>query len=140
MAAIYIKVNKKVADYLGVTEFRNQFKDGAYMLCRSDLTRFSSFGNEFQIAEQIGGVVLSMNEALEEQSGVRNRPLPEAIDERFKMPTSSANTKTTNTLDTTATGEQQPEETPMETTEKVIDEEVTISDAEVGDVSEILNE
>lgn len=139
MAAIYIKVNKKVADYLGVTEFRNQFKDGAYMLCRSDLTRFSSFGNEFQIAEQIGGVVLSMNEALEEQSGAYNRPLPEAIDERFKMPTPPADTKTTNTLDATATGEQQSEETPTETTEKVVGEEVTISDAEVGDVSEIIN-
>ena len=79
----YIKVNKKVVDFLGVTNDRYQFEDGNYMLWKFDLLPLG--GNNDDTLRMIGGVGMSSEQARDEQLGVTVTPLPEAEDERFRM-------------------------------------------------------
>ena len=79
----YIKANRKVADYLGVTELRYQFNDGNYMLWKLDLMPLG--GNNDDTLRMIGGVGMTSEQVRAEQKGGEPIPLPEAEDERFRM-------------------------------------------------------
>lgn len=102
--AVYIKANKKVAQYLGLTTERNQLSDGNYLLWQADMLRFGPLWKLGEILAQIGGLSLTHTEAREEQDGVKLRSLPEATDVRFKTEsaTVTADNYTDNAGDTQA--------------------------------------
>jgi hypothetical protein len=79
----YIKVNRKVVDYLGVADQRYMFDDGNYMLWKLDLLPLG--GNNNETIRMIGGVGMSSEQVRAEQKGETVTPLPEAEDERFRM-------------------------------------------------------
>ena len=79
----YFKVNKKVAEYLGLTQDRNKTADGAYIIWVADLSRFGNIGNKNAILADIGGIELTPKETLGEIKGITNTPLPQPQDERF---------------------------------------------------------
>lgn len=79
----YVKVNRKVVEFLGLQNDRTQFKDGCFLLWMQDLMVFGSLINFGRILSQIGAIPLTGEEARQEQDGVTNRPLPTATDERF---------------------------------------------------------
>jgi hypothetical protein len=81
--AIYVKANKKVAAYLGLTLERNQLKDGNYLLWQADMLRFGPLAKLGETLQEIGGLSLTPTEAREEQDGVTLRTLPDATDPRF---------------------------------------------------------
>lgn len=85
----YVKVNRKVVEFLGLQNDRTQFKDGNFLLWMQDLMVFGNLINFGSILSQIGGIALTGEEAREEQDGVTNRPLPTATDERFIIETAS---------------------------------------------------
>lgn len=79
----YFKVNKKVAEYLGLTQDRNKTADGAYIIWVADLNRLGNLGNKSAILSDIGGLELTPKETLDEIKGITNTPLPQPMDERF---------------------------------------------------------
>lgn len=83
MAARYIKVNPKVAQYLRLENDRNTVKDGNYLLWQADMLAFGKLIDLPATLEQIGGIALQAHEAREEQDGTVSRPLPTATDPRF---------------------------------------------------------
>lgn len=85
--ARYIKVNPLVAKHLNLQNDRNAVKDGNYILWQSDLLAFGPLIRMAEILATIGAIALMPHEAREEQDGVNLRPLPEATDPRFIMPT-----------------------------------------------------
>lgn len=82
--ALYIKTNKKVAEYLKVDKDRNKLSDGNFLLWQADMQAFGKLTELPAILEQIGGIALRPHEARQEQDGAVLRPLPEPEDERFK--------------------------------------------------------
>lgn len=90
----YIKVNKKVADYLKVTNDRYQFADGNYMLWKFDL--MSLGGNNDETIARIGGVGMSSEQVRQEQHGGDPLPLPVALDEQFRMSADDETEENTN--------------------------------------------
>ena len=85
--ARYIKVNPLVAKHLNLQNDRNTVKDGNYILWQSDLLAFGPLIRMAEILATIGAIALMPHEAREEQDGVNLRPLPEATDPRFVIPT-----------------------------------------------------
>ena len=85
--ARYIKANPKVAKFLNLESDRNTVKDGNYLLWQSDMLAFGPLTQLADTLAQIGGIALLAHEAREEQDGTVTRPLPQATDERFVMPT-----------------------------------------------------
>ena len=85
--ARYIKANPKVAKFLNLESDRNTVKDGNYLLWQSDMLAFGPLTQLADTLVQIGGIELLAHEAREEQDGTVTRPLPQATDERFVMPT-----------------------------------------------------
>lgn len=85
--ARYIKVNPLVAKHLNLQNDRNAVKDGNYILWQSDLLAFGPLIRMAEILATIGAIALMPHEAREEQDGVNLRPLPEATDLRFVIPT-----------------------------------------------------
>ena len=85
--ARYIKVNPLVAKHLNLQNDRNAVKDGNYILWQSDLLAFGPLIRMAEILATIGAIALMPHEAREEQDGVNLRPLPEATDPRFVIPT-----------------------------------------------------
>ena len=85
--ARYIKANPKVAKFLNLVSDRNTVKDGNYLLWQSDMLKFGPLTQLADTLVQIGGIALLAHEAREEQDGTVTRPLPQATDERFVMPT-----------------------------------------------------
>lgn len=85
--ARYIKVNPLVAKYLNLQNDRNTVKDGNYILWQNDLLTFGPLIHLPEILATIGAIALMPHEAREEQDGVNLRPLPEATDPRFIVPT-----------------------------------------------------
>jgi hypothetical protein len=81
--ATYIKANKKVAEFLGLTVERNQLPDGNYLLWQADMLKFGPLTRLSATLEEIGGVALTSNEARREQDGDTAVELPAATDERF---------------------------------------------------------
>lgn len=95
----YVKVNRKVVEFLGLQNDRTQFKDGCFLLWMQDLMVFGSLINFGRILSQIGAIPLTGEEARQEQDGVMNRPLPTATDERFIIETASQEDSSTGSED-----------------------------------------
>ena len=79
----YVKVNRKVAEFLHLENDRTQFKDGNFLLWMQDIMVFGSLINFQGILAQIGAVALDGDAAKEEQDGKCTHLLPVATDERF---------------------------------------------------------
>lgn len=97
----YVKVNRKVVEFLGLQNDRTQFRDGNFLLWMQDLMVFGNLINFESILSQIGAIALTGEEAREEQDGVTNRPLPTATDERFIIETASQGNSSTGSEDAT---------------------------------------
>lgn len=97
----YVKVNRKVVEFLGLQNDRTQFRDGNFLLWMQDLMVFGNLINFRSILSQIGAIALTGEEAREEQDGVTNRPLPTATDERFIIETASQEDSSTGSEDAT---------------------------------------
>lgn len=95
----YVKVNRKVVEFLGLQNDRTQFRDGNFLLWMQDLMVFGNLINFGSILSQIGGIALTGEEARQEQDGVTNRPLPTATDERFIIETASQEDSSTGSED-----------------------------------------
>lgn len=95
----YVKVNRKVVEFLGLQNDRTQFKDGCFLLWMQDLMVFGNLINFGSILSQIGAIPLTGEEARQEQDGVTNRPLPTATDERFIIKTASQEDSSTGSED-----------------------------------------
>ena len=106
--ARYIKVNPLVAKYLNLQNDRNAVKDGNYILWQSDLLAFGPLIRMAEILATIGAIALMPHEAREEQDGVNLRPLPEATDPRFIIPTPEPVTED-NTADAPEVENPEPE-------------------------------
>lgn len=79
----YVKVNRKVVEFLHLENDRTQFKDGNFLLWMQDIMVFGSLINFEQILVQIGAVALDGDSAKQEQDGECTHLLPVATDERF---------------------------------------------------------
>lgn len=95
----YVKVNRKVVEFLGLQNDRTQFKDGCFLLWMQDLLVFGNLINFESILSQIGAIPLTGEEARQEQDGKTNRPLPTATDERFIIETASQEDSSTGSED-----------------------------------------
>ena len=96
----YFKVNKKVAEYLGLTQDRNKTADGAYIIWVADLSRLGNIGNKNAILADIGGIELTPKETLDEINGITNTPLPQPQDERFVVVRITSDTDTQGAQET----------------------------------------
>lgn len=79
----YVKVNRKVAEFLHLENDRTMFADGCFLLWMQDIMVFGSLINFQGILAQIGAVALDGDAAKEEQDGKCTHLLPVATDERF---------------------------------------------------------
>lgn len=79
----YVKVNRKVAEFLHLENDRTMFADGCFLLWMQDIMAFGSLINFQGILAQIGAVALDGDAAKEEQDGKCTHLLPVATDERF---------------------------------------------------------
>jgi hypothetical protein len=132
----YAKVNKKVFTFMS-KGWRNQLKDGNYIIFQSDLmwlgneldikfqtgggTAYADTYKQFvqEVAEQVGGLLLTVYEAKDEQDGTTLRELPAALDQRFVLDDDTAAEPTTDsTEEPSEEPEQTEEEEPAETNEK----------------------
>jgi hypothetical protein len=96
----YVKVNRKVAEFLHLEKDRTQFKDGNFLLWMQDIMVFGSLINFQGILAQIGAVALDGDAAREEQDGKCTHLLPVATDERFIIEeTPAENTEDSETGD-----------------------------------------
>lgn len=91
--ARYIKANPLVAKFLNLENDRNTVKDGNYILWQGDVLPFGPLTQLGATLAAIGAIALMPHEAREEQDGTQTRPLPEATDPRFIMPTIEAPTE-----------------------------------------------
>lgn len=96
----YVKVNRKVAEFLHLENDRTQFKDGNFLLWMQDIMVFGSLINFQGILAEIGAVALDGDAAREEQDGKCTHLLPVATDERFIIEeTPAENTEESETED-----------------------------------------
>ena len=79
----YVKVNPKVAKFLGVAGKRPVFPDGNILLWKFDLLPIG--GNTESVLKRIGAVAFTATECRDEQKSVAVTPLPVAEDEQFRM-------------------------------------------------------
>lgn len=77
----YIKVNPKVAEFLGIASQRVKFPDGNYLLWKFDLN--PPGGNNDDVILSIGAVGMDSKQAKDEQRGLTVTKLPKATDKRF---------------------------------------------------------
>lgn len=117
--ALFIKANPKVAEYLGLTEVRNRMPDGNYMLWQADMLSFAPIPLILETCKQIGALALQPHEARQEQDGEVCRPLPEALDERFRIEQPAEEDPTGEASEET----EQSEESEAEPTEEAASEE-----------------
>ncbi len=85
--ARYIKVNPLVAKHLNLQNDRLMVNDGNFILWQADMLAFGPLIRLAETLATIGAIALMPHEAREEQDGVKLRPLPEATDPRFIVPT-----------------------------------------------------
>lgn len=123
----YVKVNRKVAEFLHLENDRTQFKDGNFLLWMQDIMVFGSLINFQGILAQIGAVALDGDAAREEQDGKCTHLLPVATDERFIIEeTPAENTEDSETEDqesSASAGEATDTESTGEYTDKAACEE-----------------
>lgn len=124
--ARYIKANPLVAKFLNLENDRNTVKDGNYILWQGDVLPFGPLTQLGATLAAIGAIALMPHEAREEQDGTQTRPLPEATDPRFIMPTVEAPTEETEAPGTA----EQSDEGESEESHDAPDEGNTATDAE----------
>lgn len=129
----YVKVNRKVVEFLGLQNDRTQFRDGNFLLWMQDLMVFGNLINFESILSQIGAIALTGEEAREEQDGVTNRPLPTATDERFVIETASQEDSSTGSEDVSGSEGAGSEEGSEGSSEEAASEE---TGSEGGDTTE----
>lgn len=96
----YVKVNRKVAEFLHLENDRTMFADGCFLLWMQDIMVFGNLINFQGILAQIGAVALNGDAAKEEQDGKCTHLLPVATDERFIIEeTPAENTEDSETGD-----------------------------------------
>ena len=96
----YVKVNRKVAEFLHLENDRTMFADGCFLLWMQDIMAFGNLINFQGILAQIGAVALDGDAAKEEQDGKCTHLLPVATDERFIIEeTPAENTEDSETGD-----------------------------------------
>jgi hypothetical protein len=96
--ARYIKVSRKVAEYLGLTDARNELQDGNYLLWQADMLNFGPLTDIMATLSKIGGVLLTPEQAKSEQDGKLSISLPAAMDVQFQTAAVSDNTSTETSL------------------------------------------
>lgn len=134
----YVKVNRKVAEFLHLENDRTQFKDGNFLLWMQDIMVFGSLINFQGILAQIGAVALDGDAAREEQDGKCTHLLPVATDERFIIEeTPAENTEDGETGDqegsaSASAGEATDTESAGEPTDKAAGEEAAPAAGEVS--------
>lgn len=132
----YVKVNRKVAEFLHLENDRTQFKDGNFLLWMQDIMVFGSLINFQGILAQIGAVALDGDAAREEQDGKCTHLLPVATDERFIIgETPAENTEESETEDqessaSASAGEATDTESAGEPTDKAAGEEAALAAGE----------
>lgn len=129
----YVKVNRKVVEFLGLQNDRTQFRDGNFLLWMQDLMVFGNLINFESILSQIGAIALTGEEAREEQDGVTNRPLPTATDERFIIETASQEESSASPKDVTGSEGAGSEEGSEGSSEEAASE---VTGSEGGDATE----
>lgn len=102
--ARYIKVNPKVAEYLGLMGVRNRMKDGNYLLWQADMLKFGPLTDLTSTLAKIGAVSLTPAEAKEEQDGKLTTSLPVPSDSKFQETESTeSNSSSDTSVEATAT-------------------------------------
>lgn len=91
--ALYIKVNPKVAAYLGLQNDRLRVADGNYILWQADMLAFGPLTRLSETLSEIGGFALRPHEARQEQEGTVMHALPAATDPRFVIEESPSKTE-----------------------------------------------
>lgn len=129
----YVKVNRKVVEFLGLQNDRTQFRDGNFLLWMQDLMVFGNLINFGSILSQIGAIALTGEEARQEQDGVTNRPLPTATDERFIIETASQEDSSTGSEDVSGSEGAGSEEGSEGSSEEAASE---VTGSEGGDATE----
>lgn len=81
--AYYIKVNRKVFDFLSLPNRPMQLPDGNYLLWQADMLAFAPIHMLMETCAAIGAVALTPSQAAAEQRGLLVTPLPVATDPRF---------------------------------------------------------
>lgn len=81
----YIKVNRKVFDFLSLPNRPMQLPDGNYLLWQADMLAFGPLYMLQETCATIGAVALTPGQAAAEQRGLLVTPLPQATDPRFIM-------------------------------------------------------
>lgn len=81
----YVKANRKVAEFLHLTEDRTQLQDDNFLLWCQDLLPFGKPIEFEKTLSQIGAIAMDGKTASKEQDGEVCNKLPVAIDNRFKM-------------------------------------------------------
>lgn len=80
--AFYIKVTKKVADALNLTDIRNKTADGNVLLWQADVSREPG-DTVFERASAVGGICLSPQQAKVEIEGTDN-PVEVSTPDKYK--------------------------------------------------------
>lgn len=81
----YIKVNKKVRDFLSLPNRPTQLPDGNFLLWQADMLAFGPVYRLMETCASIGAVALTPAQAAQEQRGIITTTLPVATDPRFIM-------------------------------------------------------
>jgi hypothetical protein len=134
MVYYYGKVNEKVVDYLNLDrKSLYQYRDGGYLILMSAISRLAvklniQIGNGFvdmyrRTLLQVGGVLLTQQESKDEQDEKAEHPMPQAIDERFRI-----ESNTDEDLLGEALGETEGEEDILTEEETEVSDEQSVSE------------
>lgn len=81
----YIKANRKVAEFLQLTEDRTELQDGSFLLWCQDILPLGKPIEFEETLSKIGAIAMDGQTARKEQDGEVCNKLPVAIDSRFIM-------------------------------------------------------
>lgn len=81
--AYYVKVNRKVYDFLALPNRPLQLPDGNFLIWQADMLAFGPIWKLMETCAAIGAVALTPQQAAAEQRGISVTPLPVATDPRF---------------------------------------------------------
>lgn len=79
----YVKVNRKVYDFLALPNRPLQLPDGNFLIWQADMLAFGPIWKLMETCAAIGAVALTPQQAAAEQRGISVTPLPVATDPRF---------------------------------------------------------
>jgi hypothetical protein len=129
MIYYYGKVNSKVLDFMNVEkESLYQYADGGYLILQTTMRNLATRlkiqmnGNWLDLYQrtmaQVGGLVLTQQESKDEQDGKVSHPMPQAIDQRFRVEVEKTSaTESEDDIPTTDEGEEQSSDNITEETE-----------------------